>query len=814
MLPYAWKCLTGRTSLWLPALGCALLVAAPGVVIATFLAVPAVALAVSGNLALAISLLPDLLKGAGAIPVWIGILLGVVVLAALYARLYSIALWGSHADNDPGVGAAWRGSRQHWRSVLLLYAQGYGVVVAAIVVLGGAILFSGGPALSVGDVFVVGSLMLIARTLVRVALTIAVRAAVLDGLRGRAAWRRAVDLLRQRRADAVAAWVSLLAAGVAIWIGGRLVSPVLQETSLAYPAGSSYALLRESAQLLLAVPLDAFLIALSIGVWTAVYMGIENRPQADRRPRESRRWWAPADPWLVRALALLVVLVIVANGIPTLVDEAFITARRESARGVDSSEISAGDLLRTATPTAGDSDARYLVEASLDGQSLEWVTRIRYRNTSGEVLHALGVNVYAAAFEREVDELPLSQDLIATDLTGSFRSRARPGTLDVGEVTAAGEPAEYEMQDTALTIELPRAVPDGDVLNISIALSATLPEYPERFGTWDGITLLGNWIPVVARREAGDWRFDEYGQIGDPFVAEVADYEVSIETADNDMIAGSGVITQIEAVAPGRRRWHFSAPRMRDAAFAIARFLRALETDVDGVTVRSWYLAEDRLKGDANLDTAASVVRFYSSAFGELPFDEVEVVATHGLLGGMEYPGVVFVSDAGSAFRDLPLLPDLLRYAGFEDETRRYVLAHEVAHQWWYAAVGSDQVREPWLDEAMAEVSTMLWLLSTDGNDRAWRMTNMTDDASPDAANISAEVSRFGSNRTYSDVIYLSGAALLMELRERVGASTFLEIMRSYYGEYRLDNATVDDFIEVVEVVGGNDAAQLLERHR
>ena len=814
MLPYAWKCLSQRSSLWLPALGCALILAVPGVLVATFLAAPAVSLAVSGNPVLALSLLPDSLRGARSIPAWTGILLGGALLAALYARLYSVALWASDLANDPGVGAAWQGSRSTWRHVFLLYAQGYGAVLLALTALGGVVLFSGGESLSVGDVFIAGSLVLVVRTVIRVALTIAIRAAVLDDLRGMAAWRRAIELLRGRRSDAIAAWVSLLAAGVAIWIGGRLASPVLQETSLAYPAGSSYTLLRESAQLLLSIPLEALLMALSIGVWTAVYIGIENRPRPDRREGEPRRWWAPAEPRVVRALALLVLIVVVANGIPTLVDEAYSSARRARMSALGQREISTDELLRSSPAPEESSDTHYQVSASLEGRSLEWITRITYRNTSGETLSSLGLNLYAAAFTRELNELPLARDLIATDLTGSFRSRARPGTLELDRVTVGRRAVEYELEDTALTIDLPRALPDGEGLDLSISLSATMPEYPERFGVWDGVTLLGNWIPVVALREGGEWRFDEYGQIGDPFLSEVADYEVAIETGDNHMIAGSGSVTKIEAIAPGRRRWHFTAPHTRDAAFAIGSLLRGLESDVNGVTVRSWYLAEDRLLGAANLRTAESTVNFFTDAFGDLPFDEVEVVATHGLLGGMEYPGVVFVSDAGSALRDLPLLPDLLRYAGFEDEARRYVLAHEVAHQWWYASVGSDQVREPWLDEAMAEMSTMLWLLSTDGDNRAWRMTNMMDDASSDTAAISAGVSQFGSNRRYSDVVYLSGSALLMDLRRAVGADTFLDIVRSYYERYRLETATIDDFIAIVESLGGRDAARLLEEHR
>ena len=32
-------------------------------------------------------------------------------------------------------------------------------------------------------------------------------------------------------------------------------------------------------------------------------------------------------------------------------------------------------------------------------------------------------------------------------------------------------------------------------------------------------------------------------------------------------------------------------------------------------------------------------------------------------------------------------------------------MVHEVAHQWWYNQVGSDQIMNPWLDEGLAEFS-------------------------------------------------------------------------------------------------------------
>ena len=44
-----------------------------------------------------------------------------------------------------------------------------------------------------------------------------------------------------------------------------------------------------------------------------------------------------------------------------------------------------------------------------------------------------------------------------------------------------------------------------------------------------------------------------------------------------------------------------------------------------------------------------------------------------------------------------------------------YVVYHEVAHQWFYAQLGNDQHREPWLDEGFADFSAR-WLMGIGEN--------------------------------------------------------------------------------------------------
>jgi aminopeptidase N len=287
---------------------------------------------------------------------------------------------------------------------------------------------------------------------------------------------------------------------------------------------------------------------------------------------------------------------------------------------------------------------------------------------------------------------------------------------------------------------------------------------------------------------------------------------VTIEADDSQRITGSGSLTKIEQTPDETRIWTFEGKRLRDVAFVASNSLRALEQSVGGIVVRSWYPSGATSDGAANLATAASAVADYTKRFGLLPFDEVDVVLTPGLFGGMEYPGVVFIDRSGTSLQGVPVLPELLEFAGFDNAQSRYVIGHEVAHQWWYASVGSDQIREPWLDEALAEVAVITWLRRVEGDDHTWRMTNLLDDPAADHEDIFAGVNVFNSVQDYTASIYRGGASALLELRERVGSQRFDQILRTYHENNRLRLATGDDFIDAIREVAGNDAAQSFAR--
>ncbi|HVF52148.1 MAG TPA: M1 family aminopeptidase [Actinomycetota bacterium] len=807
---YARRCLATRPALWLSAAVCSALIAIPAGVAALSFAPSGVAALLTGDAALAASLLPEWARLPSAAAVTIAIL-GLVG-AAAWVRIYTAGVWASDERNAPGLRDAWTGSRPIWPRVAVLLAGGYAALAGIAV--GLFLLIDAGGAEDDGLSLLTALVILVGfRTVSRVYLSQAVRAAVFEDLPPREALKKGVAMVAARRQYVVATWLTLAALGAAMWIGGRLITPVLQDTAFDFDPGSAHAALRELAQLLIAIPIEAALIAIATCAWSAVYLDKIEDPSV--RAKSSRRSEDRApDPLARRIAAAALAVVVVVNGIAVVTEEAAGRAENELLTRAERREISPEEAIGERIPPPDGSVDTYVVEARLEGGELHSETEVAWVNDTTAPIWTLGVNVYAAAYTRQKRDIPLAKDLLAADMTGTLASRIESGTLDVS-ATVGGRGVPAELEDTYLLIELPRPVPPGGTARATVALDIEMPTWPERFGTWEDITLLGNWIPVVARRDGGLWVVDEFGTVGDPFYGRPADYSISLDVDSSLGVVGSGVLTGVASIAAGVRRWTFEARSSRDAAFAIGSFLRGLETEAEGATIRSWYRASDRQQGLTNLNAASSAFTFYSRSFGALPFDETDVIETGGLTGGMEYPGVVFVSSDSYLGTGLPVVGELTRYSGLEDAITRYVVGHEMAHQWWYATVGNDQIREPWLDEAMSEISTRLWLRSLPGDgDRRWRFASLSQGVPPRPGVVGATIEGFESNAGYTDAVYSSGSEVLLAVHDAVGQTRFIEILRAWFQKSYLDEGTIDGFIETVRALGGTGPARTIERFR
>ncbi len=158
--------------------------------------------------------------------------------------------------------------------------------------------------------------------------------------------------------------------------------------------------------------------------------------------------------------------------------------------------------------------------------------------------------------------------------------------------------------------------------------------------------------------------------------------------------------------------------------------------------------------------------------FGALPQQRLVVVEAD-FPDGMEFSGLIFV---GAGWFD--------QWTGTPQSYLTIITAHEVAHQWWYARVGSDQALTPWLDEALATYSEYLFYEAhyPELSDWWWqfRVATFVPDGFTDAAPVGSSVYTFPNLRSYINAVYLRGARMLHQLRRDLGTEAFLAWLAAY----------------------------------
>ena len=130
------------------------------------------------------------------------------------------------------------------------------------------------------------------------------------------------------------------------------------------------------------------------------------------------------------------------------------------------------------------------------------------------------------------------------------------------------------------------------------------------------------------------------------------------------------------------------------------------------------------------------------------------------------------------------------------------VIPHEVAHQWFYNVVGSDQIDEPWLDEGMAQYSTWLYYADVYGDAGAQGYRNSWDArmASVDRSDIPIGLSAATYvGREYSAIIYGRSAIFIETLAEIMGERAFKAFLKDYYQSHKWGIATSRTFKATAE---------------
>jgi hypothetical protein len=401
--------------------------------------------------------------------------------------------------------------------------------------------------------------------------------------------------------------------------------------------------------------------------------------------------------------------------------------------------------------------AAYTVELSTDHGGRNWTgtEAIAFENTGAQPLTDVWIRLWA------------------NGPTGC----PEPGAV-VSNVTG-GTAGPLAVRCTALPVTLDAPLAPGGTTTVAFDLEIRLPARNDRFGWSGGTGRLGNALPILAVSDDEGWHLDPYAAFGESFYSLASDWDVTLEVPSGLRTPATGELVDRASLATGRVARTYAADGVRDFAWEAGRFRRVGATDELGVAVRLWYLPRflSETRARRLVRRSASILDTFSAAFGDYPYAEVDVViTTFDAFGGMEYPQLVMVTPT-------PL-----------------VIAHELAHQWWYGIVGNDEYEDPWIDEGFAQWSMYLPFHA----ERRWppdpfvgcRMFPWPDDT----VRLSSGIDHFAAHPGDYWVPYYQGACALARLGAHLGGiDPLLAFLRSYAQAHWLGVATNDDVIAAIE---------------
>ncbi len=487
--------------------------------------------------------------------------------------------------------------------------------------------------------------------------------------------------------------------------------------------------------------------------------------------------------------------------------------------------------------------ADYSIQCKLDTEShtVTGVVTITYTNNSPDNLRFLWLQLDQNIYNKD------SRGSATTTQTGGRWANA--GFTDGYRFTSIqlernGTPEtlpDTMITDTRMQLSLKDVLKNGEQVKISIGYQFTIPEYgTDRMGrlkTKNGIVYeVAQWFPrLCVYDDIQGWNTLPYIGAGE-FYLEYGDIDFSITAPSELIVVGSGELlnpqdcyteeqlkrweaasksdktvtirsereVKEKSSRPARPTctWHFKITNTRDAAWAASK---AFVQDAARINLPSGKKCmaisaypEESIKKNGwqrSTEFIKASIEYYSKTWYEFPYPAATNVA--GIVGGMEYPGIVFCS-AGSSGTDLWGVTD-----------------HEFGHTWFPMIVGSNERKYAWMDEGF---NTFINIGSTEAFNKGEFVEKgffsdpnsslMIKYSFGDQADALFNTPDVLQQDNLAFAAYIKPGQMLTVLREVVlGKERFDTAFREYIRRWAYKHPTPWDFFHTMENVSGEDLA-------
>lgn len=429
-------------------------------------------------------------------------------------------------------------------------------------------------------------------------------------------------------------------------------------------------------------------------------------------------------------------------------------------------------------------------EYAPETKTLAGTVKVTFKNPTDKEISLLKFQLYPNAYRENALYKPVG----VSHTKSAYYTGESYGEMEIFSVHGSKNWEITGEDENILSVFLERGLYPNEKVVLDIGFLTKFAEVNHRTGVTKKTVNLGNFYPVLCGMKNGGFYEAVYYDKGDPFYGECADYTLQLKVPKEYTLATTGKITE-ERTLESKKEYFVSAPKTRDLALVLSDKFRVMQEKVGGVEISYYYYADQNPTG--SFAVAKESFAYYEKTFGDYPYGQFSVAETGFCFGGMEYPQMVMISDE------------------ITGEERWRTIAHETAHQWWYAVVGSDQIENAWQDEGLVEYSTASFF-EKNGRYGLTREKLVAESLKEYRSyydiygsvlgrtdtRMHRSLGDFVSEYEYRCIAYDKPLVMLDTLRKSVGDKKFYAGLRKYYSANKFRMASVGDLVGGFEKAG------------
>ncbi len=364
--------------------------------------------------------------------------------------------------------------------------------------------------------------------------------------------------------------------------------------------------------------------------------------------------------------------------------------------------------------------------------------------------------------------------------------------LEISSVTVDGSEADHARDGQELTIELDPAVAADRALTIGIDYEGS----PGPVGVLTA-TPIDGWISGTEYTFVAGEPVGAAGWFpANDHPLDKARFRISTTVPAGLEVSSNGLLTE-RIEGDGTTTWVYET-REPQATYLTTVLIGELEL-VDGgtvgdVVIRHAFPPELADAGRADNAVLPEMLASFETLFGPYPFEAYGMAVVPASLGA------ALETQTISTFSG-----DLVTGDGrFE-----WVVAHELAHQWFGNHVALEDWSDIWLNEGFATYSEYLWREAADPD---YDIDAALSELRTDGVDLlTVPPGTPPPEDLFNVTVYWRGALTLHSLRQTVGDDAFFSILREWVVRFGGANAGTDDFIALAEEIGGQDLSDLFD---